>query len=288
MPRLFHAGSPRITCDHPCHQRRGSGGEDFGLDVGTPIYAPVDGTYRFRTAGSGGWTITVIPADARLRGLVPEVMHLSSSTGLILNGASRYYREGEHVGYSGGSIGHPGAGSSTGPHTHEHAALNGRRVGIREGIAWAAAQVGGSFAGGGSAPITSPNERRRMYSLITQAPSGTGIIIQGLVGGRRMGISNPYHLGLLQRARNDDAGMLPVELDIVQGYITAVNAPVAADSAAQLQKLNAILTAIQQIDTADDTPTSVDTRQLLAAIAALSPLIDAVPDKTVNQIKARL
>jgi len=142
MPRLFHNGSPRISCDDPCHKRRGSaGGEDFAVAVGTPVFAPVAGTYRFRSAGTGGWTITVVPADSRLRGWVLEVMHLSRSAGLVLGGASRYYPEGALIGYSGGRRGAPGAGSSNGPHTHEHAIIHGRRGGIRAAMALAVAIV---------------------------------------------------------------------------------------------------------------------------------------------------
>jgi len=159
MPRLFHNGSPRVTCSHPCHLARGTsaGGEDFGLNERTPLFAPVSGTYRFRRAGTGGWTITVIPADARLRGFVLEVMHLHSSAGLVLGGASRYYSEGALVGFSGGRVGHPGAGSSTGPHAHEHGYVAGRRYGIRETIARAIALV---------RPTAPPTNRRHNVTTL--------------------------------------------------------------------------------------------------------------------------
>lgn len=140
-------------------------------------------------------------------------------------------------------------------------------------------------AGDDGTPI--PQERNPMYTLQTLSP-GPGIDLLGLVGGRRMRIANTYHLSLLRRARLDDPGILQGELDIVQGYITAVNAPVTASNAEALQKLNQILAEIQQLDSEDDTPTTVDTGPLLDAIAALSPLIEAVPAAVVDELKTRL
>lgn len=140
MPRLWHDGNPVMTCDHACHRRRGSlGGEDFAVREGTPLKAPVAGTYRFHTNGTGGWTMTVIPADARLRGFVIQALHLSGAAHLALNAGQRYYDEGQIVAYSGGRVGHPGAGQSTGPHTHEHGIIAGVRTGIRDAIARARA-----------------------------------------------------------------------------------------------------------------------------------------------------
>lgn len=159
MPRFFHSGSPPVTCDHACHRRRGSlGGEDFALAQGSPVYAPFSGTYRFHRAGTGGWTITGVPSDSRLRGYFAQVMHLSASAGLVLNGSSRYYPEDALIAASGGRPGHPGAGSSTGPHTHEHGVIHGVRVAMSAFIAAIAAKI--TPAGGSGTPI-SPARRRR-------------------------------------------------------------------------------------------------------------------------------
>lgn len=126
---LWHAGSLPISCDDPCHRRRGSaGGEDFAVGVGRPVFAPFSGTFRFRVAGTGGWTLTGISSE--VRGAVSEGMHLSRAI-LPLGGSARYVTKGTLLGFSGGRRGAPGAGSSTGPHIHEHGILNGVRMGMR-------------------------------------------------------------------------------------------------------------------------------------------------------------
>lgn len=142
MARLPFDGNPRVTCDNACHQRRKppSTGDDWGMTVGTNLYAPFDGTARFYSAGAGGWTVTVTATDPRLQGLQVHLMHLSSAVGLSL-GQSRPVREGEHIAESGGAKGHPGAGNSTGPHLHSHSVLGGTRIPTTEAIAWANQQT---------------------------------------------------------------------------------------------------------------------------------------------------
>jgi hypothetical protein len=133
--RLWHNGNPTVTCSDVCHKNRGSaGGTDYALSVGTPLYAPAAGMIRYRAAGTGGWTLTLIPDG--FPGDSVEVMHLTGNAlGLPLGGGSVHVSEGQHVGYSGGAVGHPGAGSSTGPHSHEHADVGGRRYGMPEYLA---------------------------------------------------------------------------------------------------------------------------------------------------------
>lgn len=168
MPRLWHNGSPRLTCDNACHLRRGSkGGEDWAMAVGTPLYAPFDGTYRFHVAGTGGYTVTGIPSDSRLKELVAQVMHLSKSAGLVLGGASKFYREGTLLAYSGGRPGAPGAGSSTGPHEHAHGIISGKRGSMTTAISWARAQL---------APKPTPTGDTDMLYLFTRDRDGTGTL----------------------------------------------------------------------------------------------------------------
>lgn len=142
MPDVFHHGRPYMTCDHKCHLRRGSlGGEDWAIPVGTPLYAPVSGTYRYHRAGTGGYTFTGIPADARLKGITFQAMHNSRAYQLTLDGPARYIVEGHLLGWSGGAYGAPGSGSSTGPHTHQHGTLNGKRIPMTEAVKWMRSQI---------------------------------------------------------------------------------------------------------------------------------------------------
>lgn len=130
---------PRISCNDACHKaRRSLGGTDYAVIVGTPVYAMFSGTARYWKRGTGGYTITIYRDGFNQIG---ETMHLSRSNGFDLGGASRHVTEGDLIGYSGGAIGHPGAGSSTGPHLHAHVIVDGIRYGMEEYLAnpaWAA------------------------------------------------------------------------------------------------------------------------------------------------------
>ncbi len=96
------------------HIARGSvGGIDWAMPVGIPLQAPPGGgSLTFQPFnGTGGHTATIRRSD----GSRTQYMHLSAFTG-----APRTVVEGEIVGLSGGQVGAPGAGSSTGPHLHAH------------------------------------------------------------------------------------------------------------------------------------------------------------------------
>lgn len=78
---------------------------------------------------------------------------------------------------------------------------------------------------------------------------GGGIDAFSLTGQGRVRISSPYHVTLLQRARknNSDDPMLPGELDIVTGYLRAINPPADVKVDAQ-----ALADALSKIDAAQD------------------------------------
>lgn len=82
-------------------------GMDIGVPVGTPIYAPVDGSVSVRKIQGGGLT-----AFLTAKGFQYIFMHLSRSA------ASGGVKEGQVIGYTGGAKGNPNSGTSTGPHLH--------------------------------------------------------------------------------------------------------------------------------------------------------------------------
>lgn len=129
--RTWHDDKWPMVEDDASHKRRGSlGGEDYGVAAGSPLYAPATGTLRARNGGTGGNTLSLNP-DGYDDIVAIEVMHCSGLGGLQIGGSSIRVTEGQLVGKSGGVKGAPGAGNSTGPHTHEHIDLsNGTRTGI--------------------------------------------------------------------------------------------------------------------------------------------------------------
>lgn len=108
------AGYP-ISDDWAGHRARGSlGGVDFATPVGVPITAPGAGYVSYTYGnGSGGYYITLSLADSP--GYKMQFLHCSA-----FEGGDRNVGAGEVLGYTGGAKGHPGAGSSTGPHVHVH------------------------------------------------------------------------------------------------------------------------------------------------------------------------
>ena len=110
-------GNYRISCDWTCHVTRtppSGGGTDYAMSVGTPIIAAFDGVLTNRPPvqypASGNVAILT-----RADGLAFYHLHLSR---FVTPGN---YREGDVIGYSGGAVGAPGSGSSTGPHVHVNA-----------------------------------------------------------------------------------------------------------------------------------------------------------------------
>jgi murein DD-endopeptidase len=137
MPRLWHSGTPLLTCGHQCHLNRGSqGGEDWAVPTGTRLFAPIAGVYRLWVASDGSSVISGIPTDKRLAGLVVRALHVQSGIGLTAGGPGKTFVEGGTVGFSGGARGAWGAGPSTGPHVHEDAILNGKRIPMTEAVTW--------------------------------------------------------------------------------------------------------------------------------------------------------
>ncbi|MFF3854604.1 peptidoglycan DD-metalloendopeptidase family protein [Micromonospora sp. NPDC002575] len=114
-PAIYNpfAGYP-ITGSWQDHLSRGSlGGIDFGMGVGTNLPACGAGTIQnIPNNGTGGHTVTIRHAD----GYRSQYMHLSQF--LLADGTA--VAAGTVVGRSGGAVGAPGSGSSTGPHLHWH------------------------------------------------------------------------------------------------------------------------------------------------------------------------
>lgn len=176
MTRYWHAGDPRLGDDWDAHVRRGSpGGEDFVVAQGTSAYAPDDGYLQFLPASArpnrlygaagfdgAGQVLLLTRAD----GVEFMLFHASSGNGLRL-GQGRQASRSELAGESGGARGTPSQGLSTGPHMHEHAVVNGKRVPI--------SSLMGGFSGGGSTPL--PKRRRRTMTthfINTSTLDGTG------------------------------------------------------------------------------------------------------------------
>lgn len=152
MPSRPLTGSPRISCDHACHLRRGSaGGTDYAVPVGTPVLAPFAGKVTRSTHPFGGWRVNV-RNDA---GHDFWGMHLSGWIDLDDDQVTEL----TPIAYSGGAKGHPGAGSSTGPHLHAHVTVNGVVWGMEEYLA------NPQWAGNGSALIPPRKKARSMFTV---------------------------------------------------------------------------------------------------------------------------
>lgn len=92
-----------------------------------------------------------------------------------------------------------------------------------------------------------PEETDMSYSIVPLTDGG--IYLQSLISGRRAHVGSPYHVSLLQRAKKNDSNdtMLPGELDIVSGYLTAVNPPTGATV-----DTDALAARLAQLDDATD------------------------------------
>lgn len=128
-----------------------------------------------------------------------------------------------------------------------------------------------STAGGGSSPFV-PKEWDEMASkeevkaalrevigekmvapTVSIVPLADGkIYLFSALTGRRAHIASPYHVQIIQRAldNNSNDTMLPGELDIVAGYLVAVNPPVGATVDTE-----ALAKRLAELDASDDAAT---------------------------------
>ncbi|MER5266375.1 peptidoglycan DD-metalloendopeptidase family protein [Actinosynnema sp. NPDC002837] len=115
VPGFYHPFTGyRITGTWQDHLNRGSlGGIDYGMAVGTRLPAAGGGVVtNTPDNGTGGHTVTIRHDN----GYRTQYLHLSQF--LVANGTR--VGMGGVVGLSGGAVGAPGSGSSTGPHLHWH------------------------------------------------------------------------------------------------------------------------------------------------------------------------
>ncbi|KOX20437.1 peptidase M23 [Saccharothrix sp. NRRL B-16348] len=115
VPGFYHPFSGyRITGTWQDHLNSGSlGGIDYGMAVGTGLPAAGGGVVtNIPNNGTGGHTVTIQHDN----GYRTQYLHLSQF--LLANGTR--VGMGGVVGLSGGAVGAPGSGSSTGPHLHWH------------------------------------------------------------------------------------------------------------------------------------------------------------------------
>lgn len=83
----------------------GHNGIDFGVNEGTVIYAPHDGTAQITDDGTAGYGLHLVITDAKRKSILAHLSEVSVS-----NGQAIY--QGDPVAKSGNS------GRSTGPHLH--------------------------------------------------------------------------------------------------------------------------------------------------------------------------
>jgi len=110
-----------MPCSFQEHLDRGSaGGVDFAVSVGSPIFAPTRGRVRNWRNASAGNAVDFFHIDDNWveTDFLDQFMHLKDG-GFVAEGV---YNPGDIIGYSGNT------GSSTGPHVHWNARLNGRVV----------------------------------------------------------------------------------------------------------------------------------------------------------------
>lgn len=101
-------------------------GADFRLNVGTRLHASASGAVVDRQDGhGGGWGNHIVIDYSPAIPVQVRYAHLSTHQVSV----GELVRYGTPIGLSGGAVGHPGAGTSTGPHLH----LEVRRGFVRGG-----------------------------------------------------------------------------------------------------------------------------------------------------------
>lgn len=191
----------RVTGDWEEHLERGSaGGIDYGVPHGTAIYMPVDGeVVTHWDNGTGGHTLTVVPFDdiADMRCL--QIMHCSDMA------FSGVYPAGTLIGYSGGTPGTAGAGSSDGAHVHTHAYNDaGERVPVEQYC-------------NTEEPTRKETKGKRMKITWDNLNPQNAFFYNGV--GKRKHIANPTHLTVLRKfVEEEEPTLTPAQLDLVDEY----------------------------------------------------------------------
>ncbi|WP_344066709.1 hypothetical protein [Microbacterium pumilum] len=121
-----------------------------------------------------------------------------------------------------------------------------------------------------------PKEKNMSYSLVPLSNSDE-IHVVSLITGIQAHIKNPVHLNLLNRVKKNEFNdeMRQRELDIVRGYLTAINPPPHVEIDAQ-----ALADALSDISE-DVDPATVSDR-VNDAITTNSRIADAVGDGALN------
>ena len=211
IPRGAEYGAPREGGRH--HQ-----GTDYHCPLGTPIYATGDGRVVANVGetgvgiGFGNYvSIRYVGARVTLDG------HLMSRSPLAVGTAVTEDTVVGAVGSTGNAI----YASPPGCHDHHQVWIDGILVDPQS-------FYGPTTAGrGGTLIPTSPSGVDPMsYSIVKDATSDLQWVVS-LVSGNRAGIQSSYHKDLLTRVKAGDSSMLEAELNIVQGYLAAVNPPTA-------------------------------------------------------------
>lgn len=151
-------GNPPVTSPYGPRADGFHTGIDYGVPIGTPVYAAAAGRARRVSNVGGGWGVEIDHGD----GTVTKYWHLNSRAIGIQN---VYVVAGHLIGHSGAS------GIVTGPHLHFEVFINGRHVDPRTAL-----------QGGIGNPTTAPSVT--FGEIIPEAPPGTYPDTNGSGGGR--------------------------------------------------------------------------------------------------------
>lgn len=102
-------GTPPVWSWLPRRPPIGEHGNDFAVQVGTPIFSPISGRFSPERNGKLAWGNRGIVHGP---GLSFAVGHLTSFT----KSPGQKVKAGDLIGYSGGASSDPNSGVSTGPH----------------------------------------------------------------------------------------------------------------------------------------------------------------------------